>query len=627
MGKRVNKKKLLIALIVLGLLLSCFTLVAGAYYVGSSESDVYHYPSCFYVDRIKPDHLIYFDTVREACDAGYRPCKRCKPPPCTPTLLPTYPPEVTTKAATGIGTTYATLNGYIDSTGRLSCRGWFEYGTTTSYGRSTTKKSTSSGSFSEHIYGLSPGATYHFRAMASNSKGTDYGSGRSFRTLCYPIASFASSPENPVFNQMMTFNASSSSDPDGYIREYKWDFGDGDSATGKIVNHSYSLPGHYSVTLSVTDNDLLTDTETCSTHIKYPTVPAWGWIKKANTPEAGGYGEAVVSADDYIYIARCMYASSTPYFWRYNLTANSFDPMNTLGLPTGAFRSGTSLTWDNGSYIYALLGGRYSDTNRRLFYRYSISNDSWEQLNDTPFAQGAGDALTWSGYDDQLYAFLGSEKRGTVFARYNLSSSSWNTTLPFNWTCTDDGASLVWAGGEYLYALRGEYDETVPNGDFARYSIPNGTWEDMSPINESDGVGDGASLLWTEKYPDYIYALGGGSCLEDPGYNFYRYNITSNKWKPLESIPCPVGYYVGNRLGFANGHIYYWQGTPPTEKWICAGDAFLMFDLDVPPEITSYAPKLPVNDTECATRTFNITMFHSNSSLWDCFARGYSGFT
>ncbi len=73
--------------------------------------------------------------------------------------------------------------------------------------------------------------------------------------------------------------------------------------------------------------------------------------------------------------------------------------------------------------------------------------------------------------------------------------------------------------------------------------------------------------------------------------------------------------------------VYYWQGTPPTEKWICAGDAFLMFDLDVPPEITSYAPKLPVNDTECATRTFNITMFHSNSSLGDCFARGYSGFT
>jgi len=179
------------------------------------------------------------------------------------------------------------------------------------------------------------------------------------------------------------------------------------------------------------------------------------------------------------------------------------------------------------------------------------------QLADTPHAQGAGDAIAWSGYDNRIYAVIGNKDRKSMFTCYNISNNSWDE-LPFNpnWTSTDDGASLVWAGGGYLYALRGEYDETVPNGDFARYSIPNGTWEDMSPINESDGVGDGASLLWTEKYPDYIYAPGGGSCLEDPGYNFYRYNITSNKWKPLESIPCPVGYYVGNRLGFANGHIY-----------------------------------------------------------------------
>ena len=308
-----------------------------------------------------------------------------------------------------------------------------------------------------------------------------------------------------------------------------------------------------------------------------PTPSPINWIERADTPTAGGYGEAVVSTGSYIYIAKCMHVSSTPYFWRYNLTTNSWDSMNISGLPAGAFRNGAALAWDNGSYIYTLLGGRYSDADRCVFYRYSIPNDSWEELNDTPFAQGAGDALTWSGYDDHVYVFLGSEELGTVFAYYNLSNSSWNTTLPFNWTCTDDGASLVWTGEEYLYALRGEYDETVPNGDFARYSIPNRTWEDMSHMPESEGVGDGASLLWTKEYPDYIFALGGGSCLEDPGYNFYCYNISSDEWKQLESIPCPVGYYVGNRLGFADGHIYYWQGAPTSEKWICGGDAFYFF--------------------------------------------------
>jgi hypothetical protein len=173
-----------------------------------------------------------------------------------------------------------------------------------------------------------------------------------------------------------------------------------------------------------------------------------------------------------------------------------------------------------------------------------------------------------------------------VFAYYNVSDGSWNE-LPFNpnWTSTDDGASLVWAGGKYLYALRGEWQEGNPNQDFACYHIPTKSWVDLSPIPESEGVGDGASLLWIgswlSKYNDYIFALGGGSCLEEPGYNFYSYSISSNNWEPLEAIPCPIGYYVGNRLGFTNGNIYYWQGTPKNEsKWKCDGTAFLMFEFE-----------------------------------------------
>ncbi|HIH96804.1 MAG TPA: hypothetical protein HA348_04915, partial [Thermoplasmata archaeon] len=302
------------------------------------------------------------------------------------------------------------------------------------------------------------------------------------------------------------------------------------------------------------------------------------WIEKAGTPGAGGYGEAVVGTDDYIYIARCLYASSTPYFWRYNPTTNSWDSIDTSGLPTGAFRNGAAFAWDHDDLIYALLGGRYSDSNRHLFYRYDLSNNRWEQLTDTSHAQGAGDALMWSGYDNQIYALLGSKEHGAAFACYNLSNNSWST-LPFNpsWTTTDDGASLVWTGGECLYALRGEWQETVPCQDFARYHISTQTWEDMSDIPKNGGVGDGGSLLWIDEYPDYLFALGGGSCLEDPGYNFYRYSISSNNWEQLESIPCPVGYYVGNRLGFADEHIYYWQGTPST--WDCGGDAFYMVEL------------------------------------------------
>lgn len=349
------------------------------------------------------------------------------------------------------------------------------------------------------------------------------------------------------------------------------------------------------------------------------------WIEKADTPQAGGYGEAIVGTDSYIYAAKCLYASSTPYFWRYDPSTNNWDFLNTSGLPTGAFRNGAALAWDYKDYIYALLGGRYppNDIDRTLFYRYSISNDTWEQLIDTPRAQGAGDAITCSGYDYQLYAILGSKEHGTSFASYNFSDNSWNALpLNSNWTTTDDGASLVWTGGEYLYALRGEWQETVPCQDFARYHMPTKTWQDMSSIPESGGVGDGGSLLWTDNHPNYIFALGGNSCLEDPGYNFYRYSISSDSWEDLEPIPCPVGNYVGNRLGLADGHIYYWQGTPST--WDCGGDAFYGFEIQKIPfdTDTPLNPYPSIFGTHNGTIKLNATIEVSKIYTYSCVGTG-----
>ena len=74
-------RKVLIALVIAGLFLSSFVLMADAstYFVGSKESDVYHYPWCRYVDIIKSENLVYFDTPEDAIAADYRPCKVCKP--------------------------------------------------------------------------------------------------------------------------------------------------------------------------------------------------------------------------------------------------------------------------------------------------------------------------------------------------------------------------------------------------------------------------------------------------------------------------------------------------------------------------------------------------------------------
>jgi len=49
-------------------------------YVGSTNSDKYHYPDCRWAEKIKPENQVWFASSEEARAAGYVPCGTCKPP-------------------------------------------------------------------------------------------------------------------------------------------------------------------------------------------------------------------------------------------------------------------------------------------------------------------------------------------------------------------------------------------------------------------------------------------------------------------------------------------------------------------------------------------------------------------
>jgi len=73
-----------------------------------------------------------------------------------------------------------------------------------------------------------------------------------------PFASFTWSPTAPLPEETVTFNASASYDPDGgAIVGYAWDFGDGATGTGMVVEHAYTdyRKDPYVVKLTVTDDE------------------------------------------------------------------------------------------------------------------------------------------------------------------------------------------------------------------------------------------------------------------------------------------------------------------------------------------------------------------------------------
>ena len=74
-----------------------------------------------------------------------------------------------------------------------------------------------------------------------------YGSGK-------PTAVISATPTNGNAPLNVGFNGTGSTDPDGNIVSYAWNFGDGTTGTGVSPTHIYTNAGTYSAVLTVTDN-------------------------------------------------------------------------------------------------------------------------------------------------------------------------------------------------------------------------------------------------------------------------------------------------------------------------------------------------------------------------------------
>jgi len=68
-----------------------------------------------------------------------------------------------------------------------------------------------------------------------------------------PTASFTATPDSGVAPLAVNLNASASSDNDGQIADYNWNFGDGHTASGITTSHTFTNPGSYIITLTVTN--------------------------------------------------------------------------------------------------------------------------------------------------------------------------------------------------------------------------------------------------------------------------------------------------------------------------------------------------------------------------------------
>lgn len=127
-------------------------------------------------------------------------------------------------------------------------------------GSRTIGLSPTSGKFISHVYQANGNFTvkaYVFNSQALIGQGelpvVVQGPNRA------PTASFTANPvptsQPGVLPRTIAFDGSGSTDPDGSIVTFTWDFGDGSpSGSGATINHTYSNSGRFTAKLTVTDN-------------------------------------------------------------------------------------------------------------------------------------------------------------------------------------------------------------------------------------------------------------------------------------------------------------------------------------------------------------------------------------
>ncbi len=135
---------------------------------------------------------------------------------------------------------------------------------------------TATGVRATHVYATA--GSYQIQLTVQDNKGAGSTAARTVSvTASAPTAAFSAVPNSGVAPLLVSFDASASSDADGSIVGYAWNFGDGTTGSGKQVTHTYgSAPNFssstFSVVLTVRDNSGLEGTVANNVTVTAPPV-------------------------------------------------------------------------------------------------------------------------------------------------------------------------------------------------------------------------------------------------------------------------------------------------------------------------------------------------------------------
>jgi hypothetical protein len=107
-----------------------------------------------------------------------------------------------------------------------------------------------------------------------------------------PAQPVITAPTSAEVEESVLFEGIDSIPGDGGIFGYEWEFGDGSEGEGGEITHSYSAPGTYTVTLTLTDDGGFTYAKTSQITVASPEEPPGGEEEPPGGGGSGGSGES-----------------------------------------------------------------------------------------------------------------------------------------------------------------------------------------------------------------------------------------------------------------------------------------------------------------------------------------------
>ncbi len=246
-----------------------------------------------------------------------------------------------------------------------------------------------------------------------------------------PNAVAIASPTSGLLPLVVAFDASQSTDSDGDVLTYTWDFGDGTTATGVTASHTYTVQDNYTVVLTVSDGEL---TDEAIISISAGTVIV-------NDPPVAAISASLTSGNAPLEITFDASESTDPN--NDPLTFNwNFDDGSTA---TGVSVSHTFNSYGDYNVVVTVSDGEFTDDASII-----INITEAKPICDNPVAITTPFSFTGTGE----HCWATSDDIAHV--------NSWNTDIieinGINFTNTWSNSLPPKIGGKYYIYYEGQYD-------------------------------------------------------------------------------------------------------------------------------------------------------------------------